>query len=849
MAPTGGLQTSAIYSKLSIVRLLVISFAVCEARFMDPSSNRPVNPKSASSSTSAADVAALEKVFRERTQELEQANAKLRAVIADNVRVNQGLRESEERFRQLAENINEVFWLAEPNRKIILYVSPAYKSAWGRSVESVIANPESWIDAIHPDDRERFRKLTTSESGVVEYDTEYRVVRPDGTVRWIHDRAFPILDEAGRPYRIAGVAEDITARKEAEIERKRLFDLSPDMFCIAGLDGYFKQLNPSWEQNLGYSFDELMAKPFIDFVHPDDRERTAAEAASVADGQSSATFENRYRCKDGSYKWLSWSSQVVPEDGLIFAVARDITARKKVADALKESEARFQAFMHENPALAWMKDEAGRYVYVNKTFTDVYRIPMENVLTRTDRDIMPASIVEMLQRNDARVLASRQAIESTETIPAPNGDLRSWQVWRFPFEDASGQRYVGGLAFDITDRLQAEAQVRQIQKLDSVGQLAAGIAHDFNNLLGIQHTCLSLLHLDDAISGKNAKLLEQIEAASHKAADLTRQLLLFSRKEVMQTCPVDLNRILRNLETMLTRTLGENLEVRITYSPDLPLIQVDPGMMDQVVMNLAINARDAMPNGGTLWISVSRVEFSNGSSRDNPEGRKGVFVCLRVTDSGTGIPESDRERIFDPFFTTKEIGKGTGLGLSTVHGIVKQHKGWIEVSSPPGQGATFEIFFPAMESADSDAISKPSPMHSDSSLISEVQPGEPHSTILIVEDEGALLDVTRIALTRFGYTVLSATSSEEGLRLWHLHKDEIDLLFTDLVMPGTVSGWQLAARLRQDKPTLKVVYTSGYSPEVAGKDLELQQGTTFLQKPFTLRSLIDAVQQCLRDGE
>lgn len=814
---------------------------------MDARSHKPITSGSNPHPPSFADIASLERVFKERTEELQRANSKLRAVIADNKRANRILRDSEERFRQLAENINEVFWLAEPERQAILYVSPAFKAVWGRSVESIIANPELWIDTVHPEDRDLFSSVTSNKSGTVEYDVEYRVVRPDGAVRWVHDRAFPILDDAGRAYRLAGVAEDITARKEAEIERKRLFDLSPDMFCVAGLDGYFKQLNPAWEQNLGYSLQELQSKPFVEFVHPDDRERTEVEAQHVAHGMSSTAFENRYRCRDGTYRWLSWSSQVVPEDGLVYAVARDITARKKVADALKESEARFQAFMHENPAVAWMKDEDGRYVYVNKTLTEVYKIKMEDVLYKTDRDVMPAATAEMLQKNDAKVLASGRAIETTETIPAPNGDLRSWQVWKFPFEDASGNRYVGGLAFDVTDRLHAEAQVRQIQKLDSVGRLAAGIAHDFNNLLGIQQTCLSLLQLDDTISDKNANLLRQISTASHKAAELTRQLLLFSRKEVMQTSPVDLNHTLRNLETMLTRILGENLDVRITYDATLPLIQVDPGMMDQVVMNLAINARDAMPDGGTLWISVSRIEFSGASSRDNPEGRDGVFVCLRVTDSGTGIPESDHDRIFDPFFTTKDIGKGTGLGLSTVHGIVKQHKGWIKVSSPPGQGATFEIFFPAIDAAEDGGEAAALLVQTDLTLNLDAIGPDSASTILVVEDEDALLEVTKMALERYGYSILSAASSEEALQVWHQHKGEIDLLLTDLVMPGMINGWQLADRLMQDKPGLKVVYTSGYSAEVAGKDLELHPGTAFLQKPFPLQGLLETIQRCLKN--
>jgi two-component system, cell cycle sensor histidine kinase and response regulator CckA len=628
----------------------------------------------------------------------------------------------------------------------------------------------------------------------------------------------------------------------------------------------------------------------------------------------------------------------------------------------EDSEARFQAFMYDNPAVAWMKDAAGRYVYVNNTLTKVYARAAEEVLGKSDAELLPEPAAVRLRANDEAVLAANQPLEAVEHIPVGDGRLRSWRIWKFPFRDPAGRVHVGGLAFDITERLVAEEtvrrseeryrslvesandgilalshdaiitslnvaferitgwrreelmgepfstfvhpedvaramqafrralrgdnppslelrvqarhgapvaveltmtqqrvgdtvvgvlgigrdirerlhleeQLRQAQKLDSIGRLAAGIAHDFNNLLGVQQAYVALLLNERGFSAEQVEMLREIGNATDRAAALTRQLLLFSRKQVMQMRSLDVNEVVTGIENMLGRLLGEDIALRLECAEQLPHVQADHGMIEQVLMNLAINARDAMPTGGTLVISTETVRLGKTEERENPEARPGVFIRMSVTDDGVGITPAVMDRIFEPFFTTKGVGKGTGLGLATAHGIVKQHGGWMEVSSEPRRGTTVRVFVPVPK------------LHADEPSAGTVELDAPggDETVLLVEDEVALRRSTQIVLERHGYRVLTAATGDEALQVWRDHAGEIDLLLTDMVMPGGMTGWQLADRLREERVELKLVFTSGYSPDVAGKELLSAAGSRFLRKPFVPQELVRTLRDCLDD--
>jgi PAS domain S-box-containing protein len=506
------------------------------------------------------------------------------------------LRESEERFREIAETIQEVFWVTDAAKTRMLYVSPAYERIWGRPCQSLYESPRDWLEAIHPDDREHVAHAAATQQASGRYNVEYRIVRPDGQVRWIRDVAFPVRDGSGQVVRVVGVARDVTERREL-----------------------------------------------------------------------------------------------------------------------------------------------------------------------------------------------------------------------------------------------AE-QLRQAQKMEAIGQLAGGVAHDFNNILAVIMMQVGLTESLQNLPHEAREGLEQIRLAAGRAANLTRQLLLFSRRQVMQPRILDLNEVVTSLAKMLQRIIGEDVRLELRLHPAPLMTRADAGMLDQVLMNLAVNARDAMPRGGKLVVETAARTLTEAETAAIPEATAGRYVSLRVTDAGSGIPPEILPRIFEPFFTTKEPGKGTGLGLATVYGIVNQHGGCIRVTSEPGRGTSFEVLLPAREDASAEAGEAAQPV-----------PRGGTETILLVEDDAAVRQLTRAVLEAHGYRVLEAAHGREALALWEQADGRVDLLLADLVMPEGLSGSALAERLRARRSDLRVVFTSGYSAEIAGRELSLKPGQNFLQKPATSTDLLDTVRRCL-DG-
>jgi CheY-like chemotaxis protein len=373
--------------------------------------------------------------------------------------------------------------------------------------------------------------------------------------------------------------------------------------------------------------------------------------------------------------------------------------------------------------------------------------------------------------------------------------------------------------------------------MESVGQLAAGVAHDFNNMLTIIQGHAGMLMAKPTLPAEFQESAQAVYFAAERAASLTRQLLMFSRKNVMQPMPLDLREVVAHVSKMLQRLLGEDIALELDAPPYISLVQGDTGMIEQILMNLAVNARDAMPRGGTLAISTSTVTIDEAYAQVQPEARPGLFVWLRVSDTGCGMDEATMQRIFEPFFTTKEVGKGTGLGLATVYGIVKQHGGWIEVASEVGKGTSFNVFFPAtgepivgLQAETTEAVEA-------------VRGGK--ETILVVEDEPVLRDLAHVILRDCGYEVLEAGTGSEALRVWNTRQGEVDLLLTDMVMPDGMSGMELAQRLRDAHPELKIIFASGYSMEELDTGFVREGHALFLQKPYTHVTLPKAVRECL----
>src|SRR5260221_609263 len=398
-----------------------------------------------------------------------------------------------------------------------------------------------------------------------------------------------------------------------------------------------------------------------------------------------------------------------------------------------------------------------------------------------------------------------------------------------------GSKVVHCYGSDTTERLDLEAQLRHAQKLESIGQLAAGVAHDFNNILTIIQGHSDRLLAQCEGDGRITEPLRQVSAAATRASSLTRQLLMFSRKQVMQPRVLDLNGILGNMGKMLHRLLGEDIAVELKCSEGALAIEADAGMIEQIIMNLAVNSRDAMPKGGQLLITTTTGEADDSYVKAHPEARSGQFVCLSVKDTGCGMDEQTQSRIFEPFYTTKEVGKGTGLGLATVYGIVKQHQGWIEVASQAGAGTPFQVFLPRS--------AKPPEITGEHPAPPDIVPGR-KETILLVEDEPMLRELARIILSDYKYQVLEASTGAEAIRVWEAHQGQVDLLLTDMVMPEGMNGRELADKLKLRKPALKIIYTSGYSAEVMGAD-SAHRNIRFLQKPYPPPQLAQAVRECL----
>jgi PAS domain S-box-containing protein len=520
----------------------------------------------------------------------------------------------------------------------------------------------------------------------------------------------------------------------------------------------------------------------------------------------------------------------------IFAAALGGEENRKRTDAeLRASDERYRQIVQTANEGIWVTDEQDHVTFANHRLAQMLGYTPEELLQRPARDFIdPADLAD----HEYRLQIARQGQPSQYERRLRHKDGREFWTWvsGSPLLDDTGH-YRGAFAMftDVTERRQLELQLRQVQKLESIGQLAGGIAHDFNNILAAITMHLSLLRQNPALDNESIEALRELEVETKRAANLTRQLLMFSRRSVMQSRLVDLNDLVQNLLKMLRRLLGENITITFDSQERLPAVEADIGMVEQVLMNLAVNARDAMPKGGELIIATKAVKLDEEAVKAHSERRPGQFVTLTVADTGVGMDEGTLKRIFEPFFTTKDVGKGTGLGLPTAHGIVKQHHGWIEVQSRLRHGTTFVVYLPVMVQPSAPTESVP--------VVSPVLGGR--GTLLLVEDEEIVRRPIGIYLRKLGYQVIEAANGNQAFELWRQHREQIDLLYTDMVMPEGVSGLDLAEKLRADKPQLKVIISSGYSTEISMQGVPANAGYRYLPKPSPSVAIATVVRECL----
>ena len=673
-------------------------------------------------------------------------------------------RESEECLRWVAQSVSDVFWMSTPRRAEMLFVSPAYEQVFGRTCQSLYDNATSFLDAVHPRDKARVQALTNSANG--NFDFEYRVVRADGAVRTIRDRAFPVLDDAGMVVRMAGVAQDITERKLAEdavLEKSAVAALASQVATVLTAENSLAEILNSCLTSIVEQLDAIAAAIWTVNIN------------SVLELQGCAG------AKDEISPSIPLGHTVIGE------IAR--TREKFVTNDVQGHP----ACRNE----AWM-------VHRDVVAVACYPLMVEDRVIGVLGITMPRPI-------SAFLLTSLGA--SADTIAL--GINRK-------------------LAEVANTKL--EEQLNHSQKLEAVGKLAGGLAHDFNNMLTVINGCCQLLSDSLSPQDKLQQYLELIRKTGDRATSLTRQLLAFSRRQILEPKVLDLNRVAANMDQMLRRLIPESISLSATLAPDLKVVKVDPGQIELVIMNLVVNSRDAMPAGGRILIETGNVTLTEEYCRSHSDVTPGAYVMLAVSDTGSGMDEHVRARIFEPFFTTKEQGKGTGLGLSTVYGIVKQSGGSIEVYSEVGLGTTFKIYLPiSYGEASSSSVQIPS-----------VKTVSGRETILLVEDDQSVRELVHAMLESNGYDVLVASNGSEALELFEKEHEAIQLLLSDIVMPK-MGGHELASKLRERNPAIKVLLTSGYSDSAVILDNPSGTPFHFLEKPFTPIALVRKVREVLDD--
>ncbi|HTZ21736.1 MAG TPA: ATP-binding protein [Opitutaceae bacterium] len=563
-----------------------------------------------------------------------------------------------------------------------------------------------------------------------------------------------------------------------------------------------------------------------------EQSRAAFRAALVAMWEQRNDFSSEFTAAtlrgqriECALRWVTPVVEGRPDWARVIITITDITERKRAEMAVRQAEEKYRGIFEGAMEGIFQSTPQGRFLTVNPALTRMLGYASAAELIAAIPDISRQLFVDPVRQAEyAGQLGERGVVRDFECEWYCKDARRIWvSIGARVALDPNGEAvYYDGTVADITEHKRLTEQYRQAQKMEAFGQLAGGMAHDFNNIMTVVQSHASLLQLKGVSPAEQEESVKEISHASERAANLTRQLLTFSRQQVSQPTYLDLNEVVGSTAKLLQRLIGANIALDAQFAPGGAPVVADLGMMEQVLMNLAVNARDAMPKGGRLSLATAIVTFDAMPASASPKARPGRFVRLSISDTGCGIAPEHLPRIFEPFFTTKEVGKGTGLGLATVLGIVEQHQGWIDVESQSGRGTTFRIYLPFQN--DEFAFSPVKP------VMTEVRGGT--ETILLVEDEAVVRALAKKVLGRKGYTVLEADRSQTALELWRLHQAKIDLLLTDIIMPGTLSGRDLAERLLREKPGLKVVYCSGYSDDVLGHDFIATGRFNFLQKPY-----------------
>lgn len=744
-------------------------------------------------------------------------------------------------------------------------VNPEYATMLGYDPAQFQETNAKWIERLHPDDRDTVAAAYQDyiSGKIPEYRVEFRQRTKAGEWKWILSLGKMVeYDAEGRPLRMLGTHTDITERKQTEEQLREsearfriFFENAPAPYQSLDAEGHLLEVNEAWLEMTGYRKEEVIGRSIAEFLTP----------ASVALLQGRLpVFLQKGFVHNAEFEYVGQSGEIINvivegrigyhRDGTFkqtHCVLHNITARKQAEAALRESEERYRTLVSNLPGLAYrcLNDERWTMIFFSDEIERMTGYPAADFIDNSVR-----SYASIIHPDDHAIVdaAVQSAVNARQPFEMEYRLLRSDNATIWVHEkgqgiyDANGNLlWLDGVIIDITKHIQAEqekrnlqAQLLQSQKMESVGRLAGGVAHDFNNMLQtiIGHSDLALAKIKPTDSLHEG--LTEIRKAALRSADLTRQLLAFARKQPANPTILDLNDTVAGMLKMLQRLIGEDIDLAWLPGHSLWSLKMDPSQLDQILANLAVNARDAITDNGKITIETENIAFDTAYCADHPDCIPGKYVLLAVSDNGCGMDRETRDQIFEPFFTTKESGKGTGLGLATVYGIVRQNDGFINVYSEPDQGTTFSIYLPAF--ADEEAVSAPVK----ASPAQELTTGT--ETVLVVEDEAALLSLAKTILERLGYTVLAASTPMAGIELAQEYEGDIHLLITDVVMPE-MNGRDLAQRIAAIRPAMQCLYMSGYTADVIAHHGVLETGIHFIQKPFSIGDLARTIREALED--
>jgi PAS domain S-box-containing protein len=747
------------------------------------------------------------------------------------------LRQSEEKYAKMVHSSPDAITLRSLPDRRYLEINEGFARLTGYTAEEVLGKTPGelnlWVE--REPHRTTLQKLEADGQVTGE---EFRFRTKSGEIRYGRVSAVRVTMN-GRQCMLSAT-HDITDRKRAEEALSQLASIvesSDDAIVGKTLDGKIVSWNAGAERIYGYTASEVIGQPVNILVPEEQRDEVPEILRKLSRDERIHHYETVRVRKGGQRIHVSVTiSPVKDAEGVIIgasAIARDITERKRVEEKLQESESHFRSLVHDAPYGIYRVTVDGRLLHVNPALVKMlgYESAQELMACNVEKEICRDP--EAHQRLHQSYSQKQDFRDIEAEWRRKDGKIITVKMTGHPVLDKDlSPAYFEVFAEDITERRSLERQLLQSQKMEAVGRLAGGVAHDFNNLLGV---ILGHSDLLDQQIGADNRLRRSVEATRHaaeRAAALTTQLLAFSRKQVIEPAVIDLNASVMEIEKMLHRVIGEDIELAIRPQSGLWRVKADPGQLNQVLMNLAINSRDAMPNGGKLVIETANVELDDTYGRQHLGAKPGPHVMLAVSDTGIGMDSETLSHIFEPFFTTKETGKGTGLGLSMVYGIIKQSNGYIMAYSEPGRGTTFKIYLPRTE----ESVSLP---HKEQQ---EIRRGT--ETVLVVEDEPALRELTCLLLEDAGYEVLESSEVEDALETAKNVQRKIDLLLTDIVMPG-LDGRELASQMVLLRPNLKVLYMSGYTDDVIVDRGVLTPGTMLVQKPFTKRTLLQKVRETL----